>query len=138
MVHALEQCWRVLMPDGWLLDIRPVHGDARVHVISDGSLNLAGPVDHSGWIPDDEAADKALRLVVEGGTLVEEERSHFLIADYWDSLEHLSAYIAKNWDVSRLPDYTLRRIEELVAEGDGNGNQIRVTKKMRITRCRKA
>ena len=100
MVHALEESLRVLKPKGWLLDMRPIHGDARMHVIIDGSFNLAGPIDHSGWIIDDEAADKALQSVQDEGGLSEEQRSHFQLADYWDSLDKFNAYVDEKWDVS--------------------------------------
>jgi hypothetical protein len=115
MVHALKECWRVLVAGGQLLDMRPIVGGMVVQVVTDSSTNTTGEVDDSEGKPDDEAADRAMAAMVEDGYFARERVEHFQFAYYWDSLPGMQAYIDERWgDFAVLPKETLRRTQRKI------------------------
>jgi hypothetical protein len=65
MVHALSEAWRVLRPEGYLIDLRPAIVHARI-----GISGQAGFIELGVWpdsLDDSRAASKALRRATEAG-----------------------------------------------------------------------
>jgi hypothetical protein len=61
MVHALNEIWRVLVPGGLLIDLRPVLDRWPIEVSSSGGNHEAGQVtDLPEPLADDEAANQAM------------------------------------------------------------------------------
>ena len=60
MIHALKEVWRVLVPRGWLLDVRPFSAKATLEVVAGTQVWLAGRVDESAGLPDNPAANELL------------------------------------------------------------------------------
>ena len=117
MVHVLKNIHRLLQPGDYLLDIRPYqkHSIAEVH---DGdTIHVAGEVsrrdnwEKQGW------ADDALSEVVGEGLFVEEASEVYGCRLYAPSYTELEAYIAEEWQRSRLDDEVVERIKELMAAG---------------------
>lgn len=136
MVHALQESLRVLRPGGYLVDIRPAHGDMRLHIISEEDVSVAGPIDTSEWIIVDEASANAFQSLLEEQTLTLQGQTHFKFADYWESLDNFFDYVEENWDSTDLPEYTRQRAREIVNNIDGL-YKVRTIKKMLISRYRK-
>jgi hypothetical protein len=105
MVHALKEIWRVLVPRGWLLDVRPLSASTPLEVVAGKQVWPAGRVDDSAGLPDEHAANEALRTVVHDGWFVREHQARFDYAWYWDTLDELRAHIAEKWsDWMHIPD----------------------------------
>ena len=137
MVHALNESWRVLRNDGWLIDIRPYSLSPPVEVIIDEAVLIAGPIDSSAGVPDDEASDRAIQEVVENGAYSKSEAGSFKFAYYWDTLEHMKDYIEERWsDSTHLPKRTLDQAARLVSESK-SWIQIRIRSDMKIVRYKK-
>jgi hypothetical protein len=113
MVHALEECWRVLEPGGQLLDMRPIGGRRRVEVIAGSNITFTGQVDDSGGFPDDEAADLAVATILREGLFAKDRGLQFQFAYYWDgsdSLNGMKNFIEERWgDWAFLPEETLEK-----------------------------
>jgi hypothetical protein len=137
MVHALEECWRVLEPRGWLLDIRPITSRPPVEVIFNGRARLAGQVDDTAGEADDRASNGAIEQLIRRGRLVREQEQHFEYAYYWDTLQQMKAYIDDKWsDSAILGEPVMEKARRLVKTSDGP-IRIRVRIEVLITRYRK-
>lgn len=136
MVHALEECWRVLTPGGYLVDTRPLSGNMRLDVITDNQAEFAGLVDDSAWVVDDEETAQALETVIQRGLFKNEEESVFTFHDYWDTLEQLRAYTQEKWEETHLPEPVWHKAEDLVRQSGGRIH-IRISHKMLFSRYRK-
>src|SRR5262245_25208312 len=101
MVHGLREIWRVLMPRGWLLDVRPLSTNAPLEIVAGTQVWRAGRVDESGGLPDDHATTESLRTVVREGWFVSEHQARFDYAWYWDTLDELQTHITVKWSTSK-------------------------------------
>lgn len=120
MVHALLEIWRVLEPDGSLIDLRPIHANPPLEVVTATDRLRAGHVvDETGGV-DDKAADKAMADVVHCGYFTTQMRDSFNCTAYWDTLPGLLAYAGKKWrDRKRLPPQLLDRARHYIDQTDG-------------------
>ena len=85
-MHALKEAWRVLMPMGVMLDIRPLSVDTPLELVSGDKRELAGIVDMSPEIEYDIAADDAIDTVVNAGNFTENKIDYFDYVYYWKPL----------------------------------------------------
>ncbi len=76
-MHALKEAWRVLKPDGSMVDVRPLCVDVPLEVVYDNNSMPAGIVDLSPDIGRDVASDKALAAVIEKRLFYEEQLEFF-------------------------------------------------------------
>ncbi len=137
MVHALNESWRVLKQGGWLIDIRPYSLSPPVEIIIDGAVRIAGPIDSSAGVPDDEASDRAIKEVVKNGAYSKSEAGSFKFDYYWDTLEHMKDYVEERWsDSTHLPKKTLDQAVRLESESMGP-IKIRIRSDMKIVRYKK-
>ena len=120
MVHALLECWRVLGREGKLIDLRPLHSNPPLEVITIASRFVPGHmVDRTGAV-DDIAADEAMDEVVSRGFFAPQMRDAFKFSLYWDTLEEMLAYGEIKWrDTQRFPPEVLERAQEHIAGSDG-------------------
>ena len=134
MVHALRETWRVLVPEGCLLDSRQIAGHSRVEVAVGEQILLAGEADDSVWIPYDVASDKALSQVMSEGWFALEDRVSLDAAWYFDTLDGLrSATVDDDIPIS---EPVLAKAQELMAR-HGTGARVRWNTKMVIGEYRK-
>src|SRR5437773_1748003 len=130
MVHALAECRRVLVPGGLLIDLRPTAGNWPLEVVAGPRTWPAGPLDDTLELPDDQAANAALRHAVRAGWFISERATTFDYAWYWDTLAELEAYIAERWNtIMRLPETTRAALIRLLAPA-GSGARVRLRRGM--------
>lgn len=126
------------MPDGILIDLRPLAGSWPIQVVSKDVVQLAGTVsDLPQGLEDDAAANRNMAIGVERGWFKREREEFFPLHYYWDSPKDMQAYVEENWDdFIEVKDEILGRLRSLwtVAEADA---RVRVQAKMLITRWRK-
>lgn len=96
MVHALQEIWRVLLPNGQLIDLRPRATNWPLEVVVDGQVMFAGKVDNAPFVPDDSAAERAIKGAVHEGRFSLEQQASFACASYWDTLEDMLTYYAES------------------------------------------
>lgn len=71
-----------------------------------------GVVDESAGIPDDEAADRAIRQVVEAGRFFPRRDSRFETEHYWDTIKEMTSFIeSRRHKLNVRPSYS--HVEEI-------------------------
>ncbi len=110
MFHALHEAWRVLRPQGILIDLRPLCADALLEVVSTGGCQLVGPVDMSNDIADEIAANRAIEAVAGEAIFRKSTLDFFDFAYYWEGVAAFLADMDEYWkeDVT-LPAGLIRR-----------------------------
>ncbi|MFQ6616835.1 MAG: hypothetical protein ACE5HZ_08765 [Fidelibacterota bacterium] len=137
MVHALKEIWRVLVPSGTMVDLRPLGGHRPLDIVSDGKAKLAGRIDRTGHLSDDLASQEALAQTVRKGLFRQESEQFFEFPYVWDSVQEMEAYVKENWTDNRIrPRSVLDRAHRLLASS-GDHAKVRIRTKMVIGRYRK-
>lgn len=132
-MHALKEVWRVLVPQGSLIDLRPLAINLPIEVVASGGVMVGGVIDGSPGMSDDVAAEAALRQVIDNGCFVCERTESFEGALYWDTLDEMWAD-AGNWRRWRLPaDSALVGVRQLLARTT-EGARVRARHRMIIAR----
>lgn len=128
----------MLVPRGWLLDVRPLSANAPLEVVAGNQVWLAGRVDESAGLPDDHAANESLRTTVREGWFVREHQARFDYAWYWDTLDELQTHIAEKWSNSvQLPAAVGAEAARLLVAG-GTGARVRLRLTVTMARYRKS
>jgi hypothetical protein len=135
MVHALKEIWRVLLPGGFLLDLRPFVERWPIEVVSDGDAAPAGLVDDTVGFPDSLAADDSIDHMVESGLFTREQAGLFELFIYWDTVAVFKAYMDER-STAVLPPETLARATHLESQY-GSDSRVRARINMIIARYRK-
>ena len=116
----------MLVPRGWLLDVRPLAANAPLEIVAGNQVWLAGRVDESGGLGDDHAANEAVQTVVRDGWFVRERQKRFEYAWYWDTLDELQTHIAERWSNSvKMPAAVGAEAARLLAAA-GTGARVRL------------
>ncbi len=137
MVHALEEIRRVLVPDGILLDIRPLNDHWPVEVVSARGFEETGRADD---LPDqinaDAASNAAMREVERRGWFQREQEEFFPYFYSWDTPSEMEEFVADEWaDFIGLGEETKKATRSAWALGDAD-SRVRVRVKILITRWR--
>ena len=137
MVHALSEIKRVLVPDGILIDLRPIADNWRVEVFSARETRETGTMtDLPLGVEDDTAANQAMSKVEANGWFVREREEFFPLHYVWDTASEMEQWIDEEWEsFIALGDETRRATRSAWALGDAD-SQVRVRAKMLITRWR--
>jgi hypothetical protein len=134
MVHALREIWRVLVPNGHLIDLRPRATNWPLEVVADGQVMLAGKVDNTSFVPDDSAAERAIQRTVSEGQFSLERQVSFDCASYWDTLDDMLTYYAESVNPSlTVPDDVLAAARKLAATTQQD-NKVRIRVSMDLVR----
>jgi hypothetical protein len=138
MVHALSEIRRTLIPDGLLLDLRPLADRWPVEVVTGTRVRVTGCLtDLPTGLADDEASNRAMQEAARRGWFVRADEQIFPAFIYWDDPDEMSAYMAERWaDFVKLEDETLAATRAAWEEA-GEGKQARIRAKMLLTRWRK-
>ena len=138
MVHALGEIHRTLVPDGILIDLRPIGDQWRIEVFSARETRETGHViDLPAGKDDDEAANQAMREVETKGWFTRECETFFPLHYVWDTASEMEKWVDEEWtDFIGLGDDARRATRSAWALGDGD-TRVRVRAKMLITRWKK-
>ncbi len=126
MVHALREIWRVLMPGGLLLDLRPFSASWPVEVVAGEQVMRAGALDDSLALTEDMAANRAMEQVVDEGWYACERTGSFTCDWYWDTLDELKAHVEERWSPIVLPDSVYAQGQRFAARVEGVSARVRV------------
>ena len=138
MVHALDEIHRVLVPDGILIDLRPICDSWKVEVFSARETQEAGRVtDLPLGLEDDEAANQAMKNAESRGWFKHETETFFSLHYVWDTPREMEQWIDKEWtNFIFLGEEARRTARSLWTISDAD-SRVRVRAKMLITRWRK-
>src|SRR5258707_450223 len=98
MVHALEEIQRVLVPNGILIDLRPLADNWRVEVVSLREVKRTGRVED---LPEqtngDLAANEAMKEVEKRGWFKREQDELFPFIYSWDTPSEMEEFVKEDW-----------------------------------------
>ena len=135
MVHALEEIRRVLVPEGILIDIRPLMDRWQVEVTSMREIRQTGRVqDFPIGLADDEAANRAITQASETRWFSSSKQDFFSYCYSWDTPTEMEEWIDTEWeDFVAMDEETKRATRSAWALGDGDA-RVRLQVKMWIAR----
>ncbi len=135
MVHALGEIHRVLVPDGILIDLRPIADSWAIEVFSAGETRETGQVtDLPSGLEDDEAANQAMRESEAKGWFTRESETFFPLHYVWDTASEMEKWVDEEWTTFiGLGDEARRATRSAWALGNAD-SRVRVRAKMLITR----
>jgi hypothetical protein len=135
MVHALSEIRRVLVPDGILIDMRPLLDRWQIDVSSAREVRETGRVqDFPLGLADDEAANRAIAQAAANGWFVRDGQDFFSYFYSWDTPGDMEEWIDTEWeDFIAMDEETKRATRSAWAVGDAD-TQVRLQVKMLISR----
>ena len=138
MVHALTEVRRVLIPDGILIDLRPLANDWPVEVVSLREVKRTGRVlDLPEQTNGDIASNEALGEVERRGWFRREQEELFPFMYSWDTPSEMEEFVQDEWqDFFDLDDRTKRTTRATWAVADAD-SRVRIRMSIWIARCRK-
>jgi len=138
MVHALSEIRRVLVPDGILIDLRPLADRWRVEVTSVRELKRTGHVtDLPEQTNGDIASNEAMREVERLGWFMREQDEMFPFTYSWDTPSEMEEFVNDDWqDFIDLDDDTKRATRAAWAVADGD-SRVRIRMNVWIASWRK-
>jgi hypothetical protein len=138
MVHALSEIRRVLLPNGILLDLRPILSNWPVEILSGRETRQTGRIQGLPLgLADDEAANQSIRRAEQEGWFGREGEEFFLYYYSWDSPSEMEEWIADEWqDFIQLDEESKQATRSAWALGDAD-SRVRIGVKMLITRWKK-
>jgi hypothetical protein len=137
MVRALDEVRGALVPDGILIDIRPLNDHWLVEVVSARGLEETGRVDDlPEQVNADTASNEAMREAERRGWFQREQEDFFPFFYSWDTPSEMEKFVAEEWsDFIRLSEETKRATRSAWAIGDAD-SRVRIRVKILITRWR--
>jgi len=103
MVHALEEAWRVLRPDGLLIDLRPAMVHRTVGIEGHAGVRPVGVMKEV--FDDDIRANRAVASAIRGGLFRRVGRQRFDCARVMDSVEAFREWLAYPVSLGKLPPH---------------------------------
>ena len=138
MVRALREIHRVLVPDGILIDLRPLCDRWEIEVFSARqTIETGAMTDLPGGLADDQAANQAMTTAESKGWFRREDESLFRIHYVWDTASEMEEWVDEEWEnMNSLSPAARQATRSAWALGDAD-TQVRVKVKMLIARWRK-
>jgi hypothetical protein len=137
MVHALKEAHRVLVPQGTMVDVRPLSVDVPLEILCEGGRESAGMIDTSPDIELDIAADKAIESILIERIFIESSQDFFDFAYYWKTIKDMEEDLEEFWkDDVILPEAVTQRAHKLMNKRRSQ-TQIRVGLQMKLGKYEK-
>ena len=135
MVHALEEIHRTLVPQGILLDLRPLAASWAVEVTSGAFEHQVGRLTDDPQAPVyDQAANKSLQKAARRRWFIRESEASFPFFYYWDTPEEMENYIREEWSDFIQQDEALFSATQDAWENASADRRLRVRVKMHLAR----
>jgi hypothetical protein len=112
MVHALQEAWRVLRADSFLIDLRPAIEHGRVGLIRDGCFTIQWAMRES--LASYRAASRSLTTAKDLKLFGRQTSSRFSCTTVFPSEEHLKDWL-HDWyepESAGAADNLVRRVEK--------------------------
>jgi hypothetical protein len=112
MVHALQEAWRVLRADSFLIDLRPAIEHGRVGLIRDGCFTIQWAMRES--LASYRAASRSLKTAKDLKLFGRQTSSRFSCTTVFPSEEHLKDWL-HDWyepESAGAADNLVRRVEK--------------------------
>ena len=137
-MHALEEIQRVLVPDGILIDLRPLADNWRVEVVSLREVKRTGRVEDLPVQTDgDLAANEAMQVVEKRSWFKREQDELFPFFYSWDTPSEMEEFVDDDWsDFVGMAEDTRRATRSAWAVADGD-SRVRVRVEIWIARWKK-
>ena len=98
MVHALDEIRRVLVPQGTLIDLRPLADRWQVEVVSGNGTAETGRVnDLPEQVDGDVAANEAMRQAEARGWFARQQEEFFPFFYSWDTPSEMEEFVRSDW-----------------------------------------
>ena len=138
MVHALSEIRRILVPEGILIDLRPILSSWPIEVLSAREIRETGRIqDLPLGLADDKAANGSIAQAEQNGWFARQTEEFFPFYYSWDSPSEMEEWIAEEWeDFIQLDKESKRATRSAWALGDAD-SIVRVKVKMLITNWKK-
>lgn len=138
MVHALGEIHRVLVPDGFLIDLRPLCDRWQIEVFSARETRETGHVtDLPLGLEDDESANQAMRNAESNGWFMREKETFFPLHYVWDTASDMEKWVDEEWtNFIGLDEEARRATRSAWVLGDAD-SRVRIRAKMLLTRWKK-
>jgi len=138
MVHALSEIQRVLVPDGILIDMRPLAEQWQIEVVSANEFKETGRVmDLPEQVNGDLAANQAMKEAEARGWFKREQEEFFPFYYSWDTPSEMEEFIADDWaDFIDLSEEAKKATRSAWALGNAD-SRVRVRMKVLMTRWKK-
>ena len=135
MVHALSEIRRVLIPNGILIDLRPVLDHWQIEVVSAREIRDTGRMqDFPLGLADDQAANKSLTQAEQNGWFFRNQEEFFSYYYSWDTSIEMEEWVADEWqDFIGMDEESKQATRSAWALGDAD-SRVRLRVKMLITR----
>ena len=139
MVHALKEIHRTLVPEGILIDLRPMAASWAVELTSGTFQWEVGRLTDDPQAPVyDQAANKTFQEAARRGWFVRESKASFPFFYYWDTPEEMESYIREEWSDFIQQDEALYAATQFAwANTSGVDRRLRVRVKMHLACWRK-
>jgi len=113
MVHALKMIRDLLMPGGYLIDIRPKDIPAEIYGEVEKTSHLLGYIKETDDYIEYRQAAQAVECVLSEGlfSLVRSDQFDFYI--HSDTLSELQAFLAEEWKDAIIPGEVLTLVNTL-------------------------
>jgi hypothetical protein len=134
MVHALRDAWRVLGPDGTLVDLRPLSASFPIDAIIGSDAIRIGEADSATGAEDDRAADRSIQAQAQEGWLVPRYHAHIDIYFYWDTTAAMADYMRTGRTLKQVtPSYAeVDAALQAVSARTGAAARLRSTRRMTL------
>ncbi len=138
MVHALEEIRRVLIPEGLLVDLRPLAKPGSVELVAGGrQLKMGRLTDFPSEKIEEKASNSAFRKAARLGWFVRESNASFPFFYYWDSPREMRDYIQEEWSDFTVMEDDLFSTIQSAWEAAGPDRRVCVRLKILLRRWRK-
>lgn len=127
MVDALGESWRVLVPNGIIVDLRPITAPVSIEAESATRRSELTEVESYGAAEDDAAADAAVQHALSHGWLTTEQTRYFDFEVYCDSVADLKAYAetGRRMREAKIPYQELEAKRNELSAASGQAAQLR-------------
>ena len=138
MVHTLKEIKRVLVPNGILIDLRPILDRWHIEVASAREVRETGRMqDFPIGLADDEASNRSVAEAEKNGWFVREREEFFPLTYLWDTANEMEEWVEEEWhDFIGLDEETKRATRSAWALGDAD-SRVRVKMKILISRWKR-
>lgn len=138
MVHALSEIRRVLVPDGILIDMRPLAERWQIEVVSANEFTETGRVlDLPEQVNGDIAANQAVQEAEARGWFKRDQEEFFPFYYSWDTPSEMEEFIDDDWaDFIDLSDEARKATRSVWAVGNAD-SRVRIRMKVLMTRWKK-